>query len=233
VIDPDLAADRAVHLCQQRRRHVRERDTAQEGGGGEAGGVADDTATHGDDRAPAIRAGANERFVDARDRLQRLEPLAIGDQDRLAPAQRALDLRAMEAPDGRAGDDESPRADLVGVKQPLHPVEDPFADPDRRWVRSGGDVDANRSLGSGGGRAHRQSGIGGYGGHGAHGGHGSTRSNGGTETNGALPAVPAIPFRSSILHLRASSVPPLLRVISLGFLRQLRRLHSRIDRIAP
>jgi hypothetical protein len=52
MVDADLAADGAVDLRQQRRRHVHERDAAQERGGGEAGGVADDAAADGDDRAP-------------------------------------------------------------------------------------------------------------------------------------------------------------------------------------
>ena len=64
VVDADLAADRAVHLRQQRRRHVHERDAAQEGRGGKARGVADDAAADGDDGAAAIGAGANQRFVD-------------------------------------------------------------------------------------------------------------------------------------------------------------------------
>ena len=64
VVDADLAADRAVHLRQQRRRHVHERDAAQEGGRGEAGDVADDAAADGDEGAAAVGAAADERVVD-------------------------------------------------------------------------------------------------------------------------------------------------------------------------
>ena len=89
VIDADLAADRAVHLRQQRRRHVRQRDAAQERRGRESRRVADHAAADGDDRAAAIGAGADQRLVDARDRLQVLVALAVGKQDRLAAAERA------------------------------------------------------------------------------------------------------------------------------------------------
>ena len=65
MIDADLAADRAVHLRQQRRRHVHERDAAQVGGRRETGHVADDAAAERDERRRAIGVGANERFVDA------------------------------------------------------------------------------------------------------------------------------------------------------------------------
>ena len=56
VVDADLAADRAVHLRQQRRRDLHDRDAAQVGRRGEAGGVADDAAADRDDRAGAIGA---------------------------------------------------------------------------------------------------------------------------------------------------------------------------------
>ena len=50
MVDADLAADGAVDLREQRRRHVDERDAAQVGGRGESGHVADDAAADGDDR---------------------------------------------------------------------------------------------------------------------------------------------------------------------------------------
>ena len=51
VVDADLAADRAVDLRQQRRRHLDDRDAAQIGRRREAGDVADDAAADGDERA--------------------------------------------------------------------------------------------------------------------------------------------------------------------------------------
>ena len=56
VVDADLAADRAVDLRQQRRRHLHDRDAAQVRRGREAGDVADDATADGDQRAGSIRA---------------------------------------------------------------------------------------------------------------------------------------------------------------------------------
>ena len=58
VVDADLAADRAVHLREQRRRHVHERDAAQVGRGGEPGHVADDAAAERDERRRRDRRSA-------------------------------------------------------------------------------------------------------------------------------------------------------------------------------
>jgi hypothetical protein len=129
---------------------VRQGDAAQVGRRGKASRVADHAAAHGDDGAAAIGALADQRFVDARDRLQVLVALAVRDQDRLAAAERALNLRAMQAPDHRARHDEPPRADLVRVEQRRDPIGDAFADPDRGRAGARVDVDANRFLGSGG-----------------------------------------------------------------------------------
>ena len=50
MIDADLAADRAVHLRQQRRRHLDDRDAAEERRGRESGDVADHAAANRHDR---------------------------------------------------------------------------------------------------------------------------------------------------------------------------------------
>ena len=55
-VHADLAADRAVHLREKRRRDLHERDAAQERGGRKARGVADDAAADRDERAAAIGA---------------------------------------------------------------------------------------------------------------------------------------------------------------------------------
>ena len=57
-VHADLAADRRVDLRQQRRRHLDERDAAQEGRGREARHVADDAAPDGHDDRPAVGAPA-------------------------------------------------------------------------------------------------------------------------------------------------------------------------------
>ena len=49
VVDPDLAADRAVHLRQQGRRDHQQREAAGIGRGDEPGEVADHAAAQGDD----------------------------------------------------------------------------------------------------------------------------------------------------------------------------------------
>ncbi len=125
VIDADLAADRAVDLCKQCRRHVNERNPAQECGGSEPRRVADHTAADGDDRASAIGVGADERLVDLRDRLQVLEALAVGKQDRVAATECALQLLAVEVPDDGTRDDEAPRSDR----------RDDRAGTSRSWLR--------------------------------------------------------------------------------------------------
>ena len=53
-VDPGLAADRAVDLGEQRRRHLHEADAAAQDRGGEAGEVADDAAAEGEDEVVAV-----------------------------------------------------------------------------------------------------------------------------------------------------------------------------------
>ena len=108
MIDADLAADGAVDLREQRRRHVNERDAPQVGGRGEAGHVADDAAAEGDERGRAIGVRANERVVDADDRRQLLVTLAVGDEDRLGALDGARDARPVQPPHQRARHDEAP-----------------------------------------------------------------------------------------------------------------------------
>jgi hypothetical protein len=61
-----LAADAGIDLREQRGRHLHERHAAQEGGGGEAGEVADDAAAERDDRAAAIEARIDQAVVEER-----------------------------------------------------------------------------------------------------------------------------------------------------------------------
>ena len=97
MVDADLAADRAVHLRQQRRRHVHERDAAQVGRRGEARHVADDAAAERDERRRAIGVRADQRVVDARDGRELLVALAVGDEDRL-PACRCVERARARSP---------------------------------------------------------------------------------------------------------------------------------------
>ena len=52
VVDADLAAHRAVHLRQKRRRDVHERDAAEKRGGREPRGVANHASADGDEPLP-------------------------------------------------------------------------------------------------------------------------------------------------------------------------------------
>jgi hypothetical protein len=135
VIDADLAADRAVHLRQQRRGHVDEGDAAEIGGRGKACGVTDNASADGDDGAASVRARADQRLVDARDRLQVLVPLAVRNQNRLRAVEGRPEPLAVEPPDDGAGDDEATSADLLRVEDFRETVSDAVADQDRRCAR--------------------------------------------------------------------------------------------------
>ncbi len=114
VVDADLAADRAVDLRQERRRHLDDRDAAEVGRGGESGDVADDPAADGDDRRRAIGRGANQGIVDASDGGELLVALAVGNEDRLfrgEPRERV----AVQAPHGGIRHDEAPARRTEGV----------------------------------------------------------------------------------------------------------------------
>ena len=141
VVDAHLAADGAVHLRQQRRGHLHQRDAAQEAGGGEPRGVADDAAANGHERAAAVGAAADQRVVDPRHRRQRLVALAVGDEDRVA-GNRPLDRRAVVTPDPRARHHEPLRPDAVRVQARTEVVHEPVAHPDGRRLRPGDHVDA-------------------------------------------------------------------------------------------
>ena len=86
VIDADLAADRAVDLRHQRRRHLHEAHAAQVGRRGKADQVADDAAADRDDHGRSIGVDAGSALRTRGRRCQVLEALAIGDEDRLCVA---------------------------------------------------------------------------------------------------------------------------------------------------
>src|SRR6185295_4245291 len=144
VVDADLAADGAVHLREQRRRHVDQSDAAQVGRGGEARHVADDAPAQGDERGRAIGIGADERLVNPCDGRQLLVALAVGDQDRLGRVQRAGELRTVQAPDQRAGHDEAACRGLEIVEHAADAIERAVADRHGVRARGYGDVDADR-----------------------------------------------------------------------------------------
>ena len=141
VVDAHLAADGAVDLREQRGRHVRQRDAAQEARRREARHVANHAAAKGDDRRRAIGVRPQERVVDPRDGRQLLEALAVGHEDRLDAAERARELRAMEPPHERARDDEAPSGCVGAIEEPRDLVDGAVADRHRVGPRRRRHVD--------------------------------------------------------------------------------------------
>ena len=123
MVDAHLATDRAVHLRQQRRWHVHERDATQISRSREPGHVADDAAAEGDDRRAAISRDLDERVVDARHRAELFEPFAVRDENGLYASGASRHARAVEPPDSRARDDEAAFGDLERVEQPPHAIQ--------------------------------------------------------------------------------------------------------------
>jgi hypothetical protein len=83
MVHADLAADGAVHLRQQCRRHMDECDAPQIGGCSEAGQIADYAATKRDEGGRAIGICLDERLVDPADRGALFVAFAVGNEDRL------------------------------------------------------------------------------------------------------------------------------------------------------
>ena len=112
VVDAGLAADAGVDLRQQRRRHLDDRDAAQERRRDEADHVADHAAADRHHEVAAIGPDLDQPVVHRLDATQRLPLLAaIGDQHLdIAPerAQRCLDRAAEALPDVPVGDDARP-----------------------------------------------------------------------------------------------------------------------------
>ncbi len=113
-IDADLAADRAVDLRQQRRRHLDDRYAAQKGRRGEPGDVADNPAADGDDRCRAVRRGADQRVIDSTNGRELFEAFAIGNEDRIVGAGARTRI-AMQPPDHGVRHDEPALRDADGV----------------------------------------------------------------------------------------------------------------------
>ena len=144
MVDTHLPTDGAVHLRQECRRNVNEGDATEERGGGKTGCIADHSSADRHNRAAPVGPCPNQRIVDARNRLQRLEALPVWNQDRFRRTERADDALAVEAPNGGARYDEAPGADLLGIEYRARAVQDSIADPDWRRAPSHMDVNPNR-----------------------------------------------------------------------------------------
>src|SRR5262245_30883702 len=144
MVDTHLATDGAIHLCQERSRNVNEGDATEERGGGKTGCVADHSSAYRHNRAAPVGAGANQRLVDARNRLQVLEALPVWNQDRFRRTKRPNDSLAVEAPNGGTRYDETSGADSMGIENCARAVHDSIADPDWRDAACHLHVNPNR-----------------------------------------------------------------------------------------
>ena len=81
-INAGLAADRGIHLREQRGRDLAQRHATQEGRRGKAGDIADNTAAERDDQILAGHAGGQQIMVNAFDR-GKLLVLLTGGNDRV------------------------------------------------------------------------------------------------------------------------------------------------------
>ena len=123
---------------------MHERDASQVAGGRKTGHVAHDAAAKGDERRLAFGVRTDERLVDFRNRLQHLEALAVGHEDRLAESG-AGELRCVKLPHQGTGDDEPPRRRSRLVEQAAQAIEDAVPNRDRVRARRRRHIDAGRS----------------------------------------------------------------------------------------
>jgi len=78
VVHAGLAADRGVHLGEQRGRHLDERDAALVTGGGESGHVADNTPAQRNEGGAPVTMRRKQRIENTVQHLERFVLLAIG-----------------------------------------------------------------------------------------------------------------------------------------------------------
>ena len=94
-INAGLAADRGIHLREQRGRNLAQRYAAQEGRGRKAGNVADNTAAERDNQVLAGHACRQQIVVNALDRGELLV-LLTGGNDRVRHRQGELAFQLLE-----------------------------------------------------------------------------------------------------------------------------------------
>ena len=80
-VDAGLAADRGVDLREERGRNLDVADAAHVDGGEEAGDVADDAATEGEEERVAVGAGGGELLGEGFDAAQALVRFAAGQEE--------------------------------------------------------------------------------------------------------------------------------------------------------
>ena len=97
--------------------HVNQRYAAQERCCRKSRSVAHDSASDGDDGAPSIGVGPDERLVDLRYRLQVLVALTVRKKDGLPASEGCTQLLAVKAPHDRTRHDEATWSDAVAIEQ--------------------------------------------------------------------------------------------------------------------
>ena len=147
MVHAHLAADGAVDLREQGRRHLDQLDAAQVRRGDEARHVADDAAADGDDAGAAIGLQLDERLVRARRGGELLVLLPIGKEDRFGPRHRLRQRLAVQFPHERAGDEELSRGRSGRLfDQPAQLRRQAMFDVDGIGVRPDGNVNAEHLV---------------------------------------------------------------------------------------
>jgi hypothetical protein len=93
-IDPGFAADGAVHLRKERRRHLHKAETAQKNRCGKSGEIANDAAAEGQQQRATFDALIEQRFKEPLQMSEILAPLAGGEDDGLWRDSLALESAA-------------------------------------------------------------------------------------------------------------------------------------------
>ncbi len=134
VIDRGLAADRRIHLCEQRGRDLNKGHAALIGGGGESRQVPDDPTPQCDERGITRAPLLKQRIEDPIQGAPVLVLLAVGNDDTdhldALTGQHSGNALEIERRHGGVGDDghfplRKERSDQVG------PIEKPGADVNR------------------------------------------------------------------------------------------------------
>src|SRR6266545_3876819 len=154
VIDGRLPADGRVHLSEERRGHLDEIDAAHVRGRREARQIADRAASQRHHRGAAVETGLEKAVPGRSGHLERLGPLALGQQHRSdiesrlgkAPRHRS----AVKRQDSRIGDEGDLAADLETGELGSDARENTGADknPVRARAEADGDVDHGRAEGT-------------------------------------------------------------------------------------
>ena len=149
-VDAGLAADRAVDLGEQGRRHLHEADAAAQDRSGEAREIADHAAAERDDEIAALQAHPQQPLAQRAELAEALGRLAGRQHDRAGqPVLRpeaCLEHRKMQARHVLVRDDAAPRLGEAGRDQPAGGGEQPR--PDEYVVGAGAERHVHAAAGA-------------------------------------------------------------------------------------